>query len=41
MSAGMDCYHRSSEIDGVTEQQLADNRGFVDNFARGTAHMFK
>ena len=34
-------YHRSSEIDDVIEQQLADNCGFVDNFARGTAHMFK
>ena len=25
----------------MIEQQLADNCGFVDNFARGTAHMFK
>ena len=33
--------HRSEEIDEVTEQQLKENRGFVDNFARGTAHMFK
>ena len=33
--------HRSNEIDGVIEQQLADNCGFIDNFSRGTAHMFK
>ena len=33
--------HRSSEIDDVIEQQLKDNCGFVENFARGTAHMFK
>ena len=33
--------YRSNEIDDVIEQQLKENKGFVDNFARGTAHMFK
>ena len=32
---------RSCEIDDVIEQQLDENCGFIDNFARGTAHMFK
>jgi diadenosine tetraphosphatase ApaH/serine/threonine PP2A family protein phosphatase len=31
---------RSCEIDDVIEQQLDENCGFIDNFARGTAHMF-
>ena len=35
------CHNRSEEIDEFTAQQLQDNRGFVDNFARGTAHMFE
>eukprot|EP00731_Ephydatia_muelleri_P022738 Em0015g321a len=31
---------RQDDIDASIEEQLAQNDGFVDNFARGTAHMF-
>ena len=33
--------HRQDDIDASIEEQLAQNDGFVDNFARGTAHMFR
>lgn len=33
--------HRTEEIDEEIDQQLQENLGFVDNFARGTAHMFR
>ena len=31
---------RQDDIDASIEEQLAINDGFIDNFARGTAHMF-
>ena len=38
------CWHwicRQDEIDPAIEQHLQENQGFIDNFARGTAHMFR
>ena len=32
---------RQDEIDSDIEIQLNENEGFIDNFARGTAHMFR
>ena len=35
------CFYRQDEIDPAIEQYLQENQGFIDNFARGTAHMFR
>ena len=35
------CCHRNEEIDPAIEAHLEENKGFIDNFARGTAHMFR
>ena len=32
---------RQDEIDPAIEQYLQENQGFIENFARGTAHMFR
>lgn len=32
---------RSEEITDPIEESLEENGGFIDNFARGTAHMFR
>ena len=32
---------RSDDIDDHIEDSLEENNGFIDNFARGTAHMFR
>ena len=34
-------YCRSEEITYPIEESLEENSGFIDNFARGTAHMFR
>lgn len=33
--------YRQEEIDDVIESALENGEGFIDNFARGTAHMFR
>ena len=37
------CFYccRQDEIDPAIEQYLQENQGFIENFARGTAHMFR